>query len=334
MALVERTYLTPGTDDFQAVSNLFISGLSHHIIQSIEKVQNYELEQKFKQRKDQYENTYGQVRVVKLWHGTKKRNVDSILRENFDVSRHGQNRGTRFGAGVSFSAFSRYAYHFCDQGEEGCMLLCEVLVSNITQVPENKSRLFALQEPPLIPGRFPLRYDTTAKNKDTMDVIVKFDSDSFRPTHIVHFKKKAANLSIPRAGVRAATARATTFVDLLNAMRVQDVEDDVASSDLYDALRDQAEKDDAASSDLYDAMRDQAERDEVASSDFYDALRDQAERDEVARDVASSDLYDALRDQAEEDDAASSDFYDALRDQAERDEVAWGDFDEYCLGLF
>lgn len=275
MALVERTYLTPGTADFQAVSNLFISGLSHHIIQSIEKVQNYELEQKFKQRKDQYENTYGQVRVVKLWHGTKSRNVASILRENFDVSRHGQSRGTRFGAGVSFSAFSRYAYHFCDQGEEGCMLLCEVLVSNITQVPENKSRLYALQEPPLIPGRFPLRYDTTAKNKDTMDVIVKFDPNSFRPTHVVNFKKRA-NLSIPRARARAATARTTTYDDLYDAMR--DLEEELnAASDFFDAMR-EAEEDnaayDAAMSDLFDAMRDREEEDTAALSDLHDVMFD------------------------------------------------------------
>lgn len=65
--------------------------------------------------------------------------------------------GHRSGAGVSFSAHASYASHYCDKGVNGSLLLCRVLVSNMVQVEENKNRGAVLEEPPLIPGRYPLR---------------------------------------------------------------------------------------------------------------------------------------------------------------------------------
>lgn len=62
-------------------------------LQSIERVHNNTLEQRFVEKKTQYEQTYGQVRVVKGWHGTKQVNVAPILKNNFDVSKHGQGVG-------------------------------------------------------------------------------------------------------------------------------------------------------------------------------------------------------------------------------------------------
>lgn len=79
------------------------------------------------------------------------------------------------------------------------MLLCSVLISNIVEVPEIKERHSTLIQPPYIPGKYPsLRCDTTAKNSLTMDVIVKFEDDSFYPEYIIFFKKepKRAQLSI------------------------------------------------------------------------------------------------------------------------------------------
>ncbi|KAE8740644.1 hypothetical protein FOCC_FOCC013843 [Frankliniella occidentalis] len=188
MAVVERTTLTPDANDYQVVSDLFYKTNNCLTIQSIEAVKNDNLELKFKDKQEEYKDTYGEVRVVKVWHGTKSRNVDSILENNFDVSRHGQNRGHRFGAGVSFSAITFYASHYCDEDEDlRSMLLCEVLVSNIVEVPETKGRM--PPQPPFLPGRHPLRYDTLAKDKEKMDVIVKMDANAFRPTHVVNFKK-------------------------------------------------------------------------------------------------------------------------------------------------
>ncbi|KAK3921201.1 Protein mono-ADP-ribosyltransferase PARP12, partial [Frankliniella fusca] len=194
--IVERSKLTEGDNEYQEVSALFSSHNSDRKIllkiDSIESVQNDGITQKFKEKQDEYQNKFGHVRVVRLWHGTDTSNISSILKNNFDVNRHGQNRGHRFGAGVSFSSFPIYASHYCGNGCQGSMVLCDVLVSNIVQVEENRHRASPLQQPPHLPGRYPLRYDTTAKNKDTMDVIVKFEPNSFRPTHVVSFTRTVA----------------------------------------------------------------------------------------------------------------------------------------------
>lgn len=74
------------------------------------------------------------------------------------------------------------------------MLLCSVLVSNIVEVPENKDRHSTLKKPPFIPGVYPpLRYDTTAKNSYTMDVIVKFEDDTYYPEYVIHFNREPKN---------------------------------------------------------------------------------------------------------------------------------------------
>ena len=184
-------------------------------IETIDKVHNELLMQRFKEKELQYRKTYGHVKTVKVFHGTKQSNISSILKNNLEVNLHGQHIGMpalllnvsivssnffglityflilghRFGAGVSFSAYASYASYYCDQSLQDMMLLCNVLVSNIVEVPENRNRQTVLSEPPLIPNMFPLRYDTTAKNKHTMDVIVKFENNTFYPAYVINFRR-------------------------------------------------------------------------------------------------------------------------------------------------
>ncbi|KAK3914453.1 Protein mono-ADP-ribosyltransferase PARP12 [Frankliniella fusca] len=162
------------------------------LIERIEKVHNDAIRQIFENNKSRYSELYGHVKVVKVFHGTKRENIPSILRNNLKCHRHGQNVGHRFGAGVSFSAISNYSSHYCDEDEEvKQMLLCLVLVSEIVEVPEVKNKRSTLQKPPFIENRWPpIRYDTTAKNKVTMDVIVKFEDNTFYPAFVISFQKR------------------------------------------------------------------------------------------------------------------------------------------------
>lgn len=98
--------------------------------------------------------------------------------------------GCRFGAGVSFSAFSSYSSHYCDKSSTGDqMLLCYVLISNIKEVPEAKRRGETLIEPPFLEDRYPLRYDTTTKDKKALSVVVKFENHTYYPAFVIHFVK-------------------------------------------------------------------------------------------------------------------------------------------------
>lgn len=190
---VRIVLLDKSDSDYLEVSQLFQrTGSTKKFclaLKGIEKVTNPVLLMKFEEKKKDYEQMYGHVRVVKVFHGTKNINIPSILENNLQVQRHGQSVGHRFGAGVSFSAFSNYASHYCDESQSGDqMLLCDVIVSNMIEVPELKRKGQVLEKPPYIPGRYPLRYDTTAKNK-SMNVIVKFENHTFYPAYIIHFVK-------------------------------------------------------------------------------------------------------------------------------------------------
>ncbi|XP_034254891.1 protein mono-ADP-ribosyltransferase PARP10-like [Thrips palmi] len=193
-SVVERTTLQPGTSEYEEVKTLFNRSNQSRgnclRALSIEKVHNSYLEQRFQAKKQEYQRDFGQVEVLKLWHGTRGAYVDNILLNNYDVSRHGQGVGHRFGAGISFSGQSGYASNYCDNDDIDCMLLNDVLVSNIIEVEENRGGS-VLREPPLLPGHFALRYDTTAKNKVIKNVIVKYESDACLPTHVVMFTRHA-----------------------------------------------------------------------------------------------------------------------------------------------
>lgn len=121
-SVVERTKVHPGTAEFEDVSDCRYTscwggrrafstertapvspclvfnaknvalGKKLQVV-SIERVRNSALEQRFKDKTQEYKQAFGQVRIVKAWHGTKKLNVAPILKNNFDVSKHSQGVG-------------------------------------------------------------------------------------------------------------------------------------------------------------------------------------------------------------------------------------------------
>ncbi|XP_034238266.1 protein mono-ADP-ribosyltransferase TIPARP-like, partial [Thrips palmi] len=222
MASVETIKLDPKSAEYrdiaQKFNSKFIVNLKKCELLSIERVRNEALEQRFRDKKKEYEDAYGQVKVVQGWHGTKEDNIASILKNNFDVSANAGRRH-RFGPGVSFSSLSSYAYNYCDKNTpEACMLLADVLVSNVVEVAEKKDRRKMLRAPPCLPGSS-LRYDTTAKNKERMDVFVKADRDAFMPTHVVRFKRGATPAQAPPRAPAFAQARAPAFAPARNLQR-------------------------------------------------------------------------------------------------------------------
>lgn len=62
-------------------------------VTKVEKVTNEELLQKFERNKLGYKQMYGHVKVVEVFHGTKRANITSILTNNLQPKFHGQNIG-------------------------------------------------------------------------------------------------------------------------------------------------------------------------------------------------------------------------------------------------
>lgn len=77
-------------------------------IETIDKVFNDQLMQKFKENEEEYIREYGHVRTVKVFHGTQKANVSSILKTNLDVRRHGQHIGMYFKSDIESENHAQY----------------------------------------------------------------------------------------------------------------------------------------------------------------------------------------------------------------------------------
>ncbi|XP_026282877.1 uncharacterized protein LOC113209532 [Frankliniella occidentalis] len=189
-----RHQLSTDNSEYEEVSAFFLKSAKGKdfvlSIEAIEKVNNHALQLLFDSNKANYKELYGDCKIVKLFHGTKCMNIPSIVRDNFNISLHGRNKGRRlYGAGVNFTAFAASASYYCDEDEQvKQMLLCSVLVSNILEVPEATNMWLTLTKPPYIQGTN-LRYDTTARNKKTMDVIVKYEDHTFYPAFVISFRK-------------------------------------------------------------------------------------------------------------------------------------------------
>ena len=67
----------------------------------------------------------GGVNTILAWHGTPSGNVDSIVEDNFSISRLSQNSGDSgyFGAGIYFSEFANVS-----QGYGDGLLLCQIML--------------------------------------------------------------------------------------------------------------------------------------------------------------------------------------------------------------
>ncbi|XP_052119843.1 uncharacterized protein LOC113216720 isoform X2 [Frankliniella occidentalis] len=185
-SIIMDTVLPPKSAEHREVSELFHQMDDGQLqILSIEKVTNDGLEDKFEERKRAYSEMYGDVDVHNLWHGNKLDNIPTILENNIEVARF--SLSGMYGTGVRFSSSPQLASMHCDRGETGSMLLCKVLISTMMEV--GGADWIESNEPPVIAGREPLRYDTTTNSKEGMHAIVKFEDHSFLPTHVVHFRR-------------------------------------------------------------------------------------------------------------------------------------------------
>lgn len=90
----------------------------------IETIENSHMYAQFLLKKEQYKLKFGNENVVKeLFHCTSRDNLFEIAQSNFDFR---QVSRSKFGNGVSFSPSPEYAHNV--SGNDGCMIVCDVLV--------------------------------------------------------------------------------------------------------------------------------------------------------------------------------------------------------------
>jgi len=92
-------------------------------IKSIDIVQNYKLEKRFETKKQEFKSIGLDVKPLLIFHGTPQKNIEPILRDNFDLSKVAN--GRKYGNGVYFSEKPEVCL---DYSKDMCsLILCLVL---------------------------------------------------------------------------------------------------------------------------------------------------------------------------------------------------------------
>ena len=142
-------------------------------IYAVDRVQNPYLWGSYVLKKEEYSNYlgFGTVSEEKLFHATAKKNVYSIVENNFDWR---LTKRTRYGHGVSFSPSAVYANTYCNPnaGSERALILARVLVKMATKGH------YGTKLPP------PPCDTTTGKNGK---VVVKYADNEFYPEYVVYY---------------------------------------------------------------------------------------------------------------------------------------------------
>ncbi|KAI4454700.1 poly [adp-ribose] polymerase [Holotrichia oblita] len=166
--------LHPSSWEYQDVQESFHStNTNYFTVTRIERIQNPYLLAAFLLKKEEMEERTNDLTVQQLFHGTKNEYVMNICRNNFNWRFNGQNRGHKFGQGVSFTPYSNYATYYGDKGRNNrVMLLAHVLVGRINVGTENT----------FLPSS---SFDTTGKPNG--DVIVKYEDNEFYPAYKITY---------------------------------------------------------------------------------------------------------------------------------------------------
>lgn len=150
-------------------------------VTSVEYYINPELERRFKIAQDVMKAKYPtgeESELILAFHGTKPENIDSIVKNNFDIKRLGASTGDKgyFGAGIYFSEFPSTSMGY---GGGGKLLLCKVL-------PGKTYTCMAM----MIGARCMSGYDSHGFQRDhdgRYKELVIFNADQILPCYVINY---------------------------------------------------------------------------------------------------------------------------------------------------
>merc|ERR1712008_280457 len=126
-----------------------------------------------------------------LLHGTSPQAAESICREDFKVSRAGENTGTLYGRGLYFAESITKADEYAKPNSSGdfAVLLCRVLGGHVLytadELPDAEELVHHCVE-----GTFDCVLGDREKCKGTFREFVLFDSEDVYPEYIIEYRRK------------------------------------------------------------------------------------------------------------------------------------------------
>ncbi|KAK3907653.1 Protein mono-ADP-ribosyltransferase PARP12, partial [Frankliniella fusca] len=177
--------LEESSTEYQAVRESFARSSRNQgfVVTGISRVENAALLKAFQERVVDLELECGDVAIVRLYHGTRRDNIDSICRRNLDLNWAGAGSNhTWWGHGVNFSPISYYSSHYCDHAPTRSMLVFDVVVGRVFSKQHIGKEVPALPEDPY------RCYDTNMKLEPAPQVVVKFVDNSFYPAYVIDYE--------------------------------------------------------------------------------------------------------------------------------------------------
>lgn len=163
----------------------WIDGPCRKTITKVDLIKNDEILEKWLLKERELKNS----KVIWAFHGTPKvKNVKSIIKDNFDITKLGQNIKNLgdWGAGIYLSEYSSTAIKYSSINFKGKaardddfkgVILCKVLVGRQYICPHNTSTGANLQE----------GYDSHTSPDGRKEIVI-FNSDQILPCYVIHIK--------------------------------------------------------------------------------------------------------------------------------------------------
>ena len=98
-------------------------------IDSVDLIKNEKLWTKFKSKQEQFEKAGKNSKPLMIFHGTPAQNIDSIVKDNFKLSKI--TNGRVYGDGVYFSECPEISIKYSQGWNQ--LILCQVLLGNSTK---------------------------------------------------------------------------------------------------------------------------------------------------------------------------------------------------------
>jgi len=169
--------------EFRIAEGQFLRMMSkrkNYEIKSIEVVRNDKLEKKFNAKKEEFKKLGIDDKPLFIFHGTPVKNIEAILRHNFDLSK--MSNGRKFGDGVYFSEKPEVSVRYADNWKPmSSLILCLVLKgTNSKEVTSTGSSV-----------------NTEETGKAAWAIVVP-DTDQILPKYVINFKEVVERPTFPQ----------------------------------------------------------------------------------------------------------------------------------------
>lgn len=161
-------------------------------VRRVARVVNPYLLREFQHRVRVLEALHGRVTVVRMYHGTKRENIDSICGQNLDVNLAGaESKHTWWGHGVCFTPISFYSSHYGDKTVNRSVIVCDVVLAQVCSKKHIKDAPEIDEEHRgfLPPGT---RYDANMKLEPAAQVLCKFQPHEYYPAYVIDYSAPAS----------------------------------------------------------------------------------------------------------------------------------------------